>query len=952
MQRLLVLAFAGLLTAGAAVAAPAARPEWPQAHSDLPGDPSVTFGVLPNGLRYALQRNATPADMVSMRLGITAGSMQEAPDQEGLAHLLEHMAFRGSKRLADGEAFRLLQRLGVRQGADANAFTTSATTLYVLDLPKKDEATVDAGLMLLREIAGDLTLDPKALDAERKVVEAEERSRAGPDLEGRKALARFEVGDHPYARPVSGLRDVIETAPVERLRDFYDAYYRPERAVLIIAGDIDPKAMEARLKATFSDWRGRGAPGHDPPPLNGDPGGPPLQTVAIDGYQASAIYMLWPERYAPRDPSRAEALRDAADGVALGVFTKRLMQQSDASGKPVASAVMAHVSAAGVATFELLQAGANLPSSALKLIVEAERQAAQFGVSQAEVDDVITIRHNQYANLAAAASTRSSPALANALLNDAFQGRVYLSPAQQLEIFDQAARGLTAGQVNARLRDLLGSPPAHIAYFGNVTAQVSEATLQRALADARGATVGAYAAVQAKPWTHTQFGPAGKVVERRALDDLGVTFVRFENGVRLTVKPTTFAKNQVQVKVRFGHGRLDQPRDHVSAAELSLYLWGTGGLKDLSLLEVGAALKGAGAIAFPSLDEDAFVLTNVGPANTLPTPSDKLGLEMQLMTAMVTDPGWRTDNWRMWIGSAGQREAAINATPGGVYGQISPQLLHSGDPRWGEASVAEQRTWQPQDAQAFLAPILDHAPIEVLIAGDVTVEAAIAAVGDTLGALPPRPEQAEPAGLRDAKFPAPTPTPVVARHKGRADQALVVVSWPATDFFADTRQTLAAGILMEVLRERAMNRMRTDQGKTYAVSAGTAMSSALPGYGRLGVNVMVQPQDVDGTFAALDAIAADIVQHPPTADEFARALTPQIEATRRTLANNATWLSLLSGAQTDPRKVAYLRSVTGELQSITVADLAVVARKWLVKDKAWRMAVLPEGDAKTQAAAN
>src|SRR5882672_7218605 len=134
-------------------------PAWPQAKSDIPVDPAIRFGALPNGMRYAIMKNTTPKGEVSMRLRIGAGSLEESDAQQGLAHFLEHMAFRGSAHVADGDVFKMLERLGLRAGADTNASTSQTQTLYQFDLPKADDETVDTGIMLAREIVSELKLD-------------------------------------------------------------------------------------------------------------------------------------------------------------------------------------------------------------------------------------------------------------------------------------------------------------------------------------------------------------------------------------------------------------------------------------------------------------------------------------------------------------------------------------------------------------------------------------------------------------------------------------------------------------------------------------------------------------------------------------------------------------------------------------------------------------------------
>ncbi|MFA5600966.1 MAG: insulinase family protein, partial [Phenylobacterium sp.] len=179
-------ALAACATLPAQVPAPAAEPvrlapgEWPQARTDIAPDPDIVFGALPNGMRYAIRRQTIPPGQAAIRLRFDAGSLMEEDDQRGLAHFLEHMAFNGSKAVPEGEMVRVLERLGLAFGADTNASTSLEETIYRLDLPRTDAETVDTSLMLMREVASNLLIEPAAVDRERGVVLSEERSRDTP----------------------------------------------------------------------------------------------------------------------------------------------------------------------------------------------------------------------------------------------------------------------------------------------------------------------------------------------------------------------------------------------------------------------------------------------------------------------------------------------------------------------------------------------------------------------------------------------------------------------------------------------------------------------------------------------------------------------------------------------------------------------------------------------------
>src|SRR5690606_5461211 len=191
---------------------------WNFAASDLAVDPNIIFGVLPNGMKYALLKNGTPKNSVIIRMRFNVGSFAEADDQRGLAHFIEHMAFNGSTHVPEGEMIKLLERKGLAFGADTNASTGFDQTVYKLDLPGASDDLIDTGLMLMREAASELTIDPEAVNRERGVVLSERRARDTYQLRSLVDQFAFAMPKMTVAQRLPiGTEDVIRTAPAERL---------------------------------------------------------------------------------------------------------------------------------------------------------------------------------------------------------------------------------------------------------------------------------------------------------------------------------------------------------------------------------------------------------------------------------------------------------------------------------------------------------------------------------------------------------------------------------------------------------------------------------------------------------------------------------------------------------------------------------------------------------------
>src|SRR4051812_34098777 len=158
-RRRLLLAWCLLCAIGFSAPIP-----FPQDTSDLKPDPAARFGTLPNGLRYVVRPNHEPKNRASLRLLVEAGSLHETPEQRGVAHFLEHMAFNGSNHYAPNTLIEFFQRMGMNFGGDTNASTSYDRTLYLLELPDTRDATLTEGLRVLTDYAGGLLLMTEEID--------------------------------------------------------------------------------------------------------------------------------------------------------------------------------------------------------------------------------------------------------------------------------------------------------------------------------------------------------------------------------------------------------------------------------------------------------------------------------------------------------------------------------------------------------------------------------------------------------------------------------------------------------------------------------------------------------------------------------------------------------------------------------------------------------------------
>jgi zinc protease len=225
-------------------------------------DPAIRYGQLPNGLRYAVQRNGAPKGGVSLRLGIAAGSYDEADEERGAAHLIEHLAYAGTRSFPPHQLDLIFAPLHVAFGPDRNATSDLKRTVYQLDLPSTDSSEMDVATKWLRDVAEGLTFTEPTLAHERGVIESERVARANILRVLRDRMDAFEDGSlRSNARYPLGTKDTIAGMTPARLQAFYDRWYRPENAAVTLVGDLPLDVLEQKVRATFADWTSRGPAG-------------------------------------------------------------------------------------------------------------------------------------------------------------------------------------------------------------------------------------------------------------------------------------------------------------------------------------------------------------------------------------------------------------------------------------------------------------------------------------------------------------------------------------------------------------------------------------------------------------------------------------------------------------------------------------------------------------------
>ncbi len=219
----------------------------------LPLDPLVSTGVLDNGLTWYVRKNSEPENRASLRLVVNAGSVLEEADQQGLAHFCEHMAFNGTEHFEKSALVDYLESIGMAFGPEINAYTSFDETVYMLEIPTDDDEIIHNAFQVLEDWAHLVSYEDEEIELERGVIQEEWRLGRGASgrIMDKLIPALFKGSEYAERLPI-GKIDVVMNAPAQRLRDFYEKWYRPELMSVVVVGDIEPEYAEELVKQYFS----------------------------------------------------------------------------------------------------------------------------------------------------------------------------------------------------------------------------------------------------------------------------------------------------------------------------------------------------------------------------------------------------------------------------------------------------------------------------------------------------------------------------------------------------------------------------------------------------------------------------------------------------------------------------------------------------------------------------
>jgi zinc protease len=781
----------------------------------MPVDPEVVVGTLPNGLRYYVRANGKPSHRAELRLVVKAGSVLEDNDQQGLAHFVEHMEFEGTRHFPRQSIVDFLSSLGLSIGPDANAATSYDDTQYTLRVPTDVPGVLDRALLVLEDWAQGASFDQSGIDHERGIVLSEWRLHLGADERTQDTIRRVQLEGSRYAdRPPIGNPDIIEHAQREQLTRFYRDWYRPDLMAVIVVGDVNRDAVATMIADHFSSLA---APSPERPrPTFDVPDHPGTRYTVVTDKETTATSVQISDLRPARNQGSVGGYRELMlDQLFAGMLGSRLDELSQSANPPFLRAaadrgLFPTPTTRDEAVLQALVANDGVARGLDALVTELQR-VARFGFTATELARAKQAMMSGYERGVTESPDRESASRADEYTRNFLEGEALPTIWQELAFHRRFIPGITLGGVNALAGEWFPDSNRLIIVSAPEAAGVVLPDQARLAA-----VVKAAAAKRLEPHVDAGAGqalmdappPRGAIVKTAVRPEAGITEWTLSNGATVVLKPTTLKEDQILFRAAAPGGTsLASDADFIPARVANAVI-PAGGVGRFSAVTLDKILAGKAVAVTPFIDE---IDEGLGGGST----PQELETMFQLIYLRFTQP--RADPTAFAAMASQARGLLANqmASPEVVFNQAIDATLSGNSPRRQPETPATVDQWNLAKSLAFYkARFADASNFTFVFVGSFTPEAIKPLVETYVASLPATHAHET---WRDPGIAPPSGIVEKTIEKGIAPKSEVAIVLSGS-FEYDDAHRLALRTMNLVLQSRLLDTIRQELGGTYSIT--------------------------------------------------------------------------------------------------------------------------------------
>ncbi len=646
----------------------------------LPIDPDVKIGKLSNGLTYYIRNNKKPEQKVELRLVVNAGSVLEDEDEQGLAHLSEHMAFNGTTHFQKNDIVSFLQSIGVGFGNDLNANTSFDQTIYILPIPTDKPSNIDKGFEILEDWAHNVTYKNEDIDGERPVVLEESRLGKGAnDRMYRKIYPEIFAGSLYGKRLPIGLDSIVKNANYATVKRFYRDWYRPDLMAVIVVGDIDIDKAEALIKQHFGGLKN---PVNERPRIH-----PEVPAYSKDEAQVvtdkeatgyTTIINYSAEKISP-DTTLEDYKHDLVKEIFTSILNQRLKELTQKENPPFVYAFSDFESfARGYESFSAsIGTGNSDTTKGLKAFEEELERVKKYGFTKAELErekkDMLSGMETMYAER----NKTESANYAEEYIRNFTTQEPIPGIQKEYEYYKEMLPEISVDDVNNIAKKLNKNTHEFIAMLGPEPAAGRQMPTKEDLL----AIASSVNAMNIKPYEEkeisatllTSVPTAGTITGAKTNTTLGTTDLTLSNGVTVTLKPTEFKNDEIVMSAIRPGGKNNYGLSDKYNAEYATAVVASMGVGNFSPVDLQKTLSGKTVRVNPSF-------TNIAEGISGSSSVKDLESMMQLTYLYFTSPRMDTSLFHSFVQKNKSQLAFLSANPQVVFVDSLYKTLYNNNP--------------------------------------------------------------------------------------------------------------------------------------------------------------------------------------------------------------------------------------------------------------------------------
>jgi len=914
----------------------------------IPADKEVRTGRLDNGLTYYIRHNEKPKGQADFYILHNVGAIQEEDDQQGLAHFLEHMAFNGTKNLPGKQLIEYLETVGVKFGYNLNAGTSWDQTVYnISDVPTSRQGIIDSAMLILHDWSHFIALRPEEIDSERGVIMEELRTRDGASWRSTmKLLQALGKGTRYEHRNLIGYLDGLKSFEHDALERFYKKWYRPDYQAIVIVGDLDAEATEARLKSLMADIPAPAADAAQKEVIVVPDNEEPIVSIYTDPEMQGSRVQLFIKR-----PAMPTQMNDKVAWEVVNVIESFLTTMENARLQEIAMQPDAPFLGAGMGSGDVIGIIPTLNATAFTAMTQDGKLAEGFealytemekirrhGFTQSEFERAQENLMRQVERTYANRNDRTNEQFVNIYLENYRKNEPMPDAETEWKLDSMLIKMLNVETVNAFAKETIQPTNQVIVITAPEKEGIANPTEEEILAIREKVTASEIEAyeddVVKEPLipegTQLKGSPVKKTVENK---EYGATVWTLANGTQIVVKPTKFKADEVRMNAQSKGGLSILPDAEYYMGEMMPAVSSMSGVGKFSATELRKQLSGKSATVQPSVGEYASAV------NASCSPKD-IETMLQLVYLNFTQPRFDRNDYDNLMKMLRTQLENAKSNPDFQMQEKVIDVLYGHNPRRQVISTELLDEFSFEALPAIYKKLYpDGNSFRFTFVGNIDPETLKPLVEKYIGSIP---ASKKPMTFADDKA-YPVKGEVTEDFSTPMQQPKVSVNYTFTgDMDYSLENKAALSFLTQALNSRYLVSIREEKGGTYGVQVYGSTDWIPRETYTMTIAFDTNAEMADELCEIILKELRTIAEEGPLTEDIEKHREFMLKNWKNSLDENGPWMQYLQakyGSGLD-----YLAGQEQAIRSLTNADVQALAKKILDDGNMVKVVMHPEAN--------